>query len=323
MPSAAADASPMTHALVTGANGFLGRALCRRLVARGVATCGLDVQERPAAGFHGTYIRASVTDLDELEHRTDEAHVEVGPGSVLFHLAGLSHVGQCAADPQTAYSVNVTGTFNVLEWSRRRGLRRVVFPSTALVYRTPAPGAIAEGDEARPRSLYAGTKLAAEALVAGYAASYGQSSCVARLGNVYGPGGPADSVIAIVVDQVRRGGPVRLRTLTPVRDFIYRDDVARALEALGESTGQAGCDTVNVASGDAVSIRALAEAACVAGGISPDVAATGEAVAGSGNVDSLMLSIQRITARCGWRPEWTLTRGLKTTIDGEDVFRNG
>ena len=155
---------------------------------------------------------------------------------MVIHLAGRGHVGANRDDPLAAVAVNVVGTTNVLEACRSAGVRRVVFPSSALVYRLPARSPLSEDAPVASTSVYAATKLASEALLQAYAAEFGLSCAVARLGNVYGHGASADSVASIVIRQAMAGGPVVVNTFAPVRDFIYRDDVVAGLIALARQT---------------------------------------------------------------------------------------
>src|SRR5204863_4327675 len=114
--------------------------------------------------------------------------------TVLFHLAGIAHAGYCREEPLCAAAVNVTGALAAVEACRRRDVRRVLFPSTALVYGPEARVPASETDPPCPTSFYAATKLAAEALLQGYASDFDVAVDVVRLGNVYGFGTASDTV---------------------------------------------------------------------------------------------------------------------------------
>ena len=107
-----------------------------------------------------------------------------------------------------------------------------LFPSSAHVYRLPAAVPIDEDAPTAARSVYAATKIASETMLQGYAADFGFSCAVGRLGNVYGNGASEDSVASIVLREVAAGRRVEVETLAPVRDFIYRDDAVAGLAAL-------------------------------------------------------------------------------------------
>jgi nucleoside-diphosphate-sugar epimerase len=192
------------------------------------------------------------------------------------------------------------------------GLSRVVFPSTALVYAMPGRLPLDEQAPLGPRSIYAASKIAAEALLAGYAADYGFSVDVARLGNVYGPGGPADSVASTLLRQVLGDGHVHLRTLAPVRDFIHCDDVAEGLVRLSEAGAEPGLRVFNLSSGVPTSIAALADlAARAVGNALPAI----ETEPGTRQDDQIALDVGRLFSRTGWTPAIPLLDGLIQTLN--------
>jgi UDP-glucose 4-epimerase len=307
------QACPFRLALVTGAAGFLGSALTRRLTADGATVVGID-QRDPGGGDAGArrFHRADLLERRELVALVAGAVGGAGGDCVAFHLAGESHVGVCSRDPLRAYALNVTATINLLEACRAAGVTRVVLPSTALVYRAPRGLPASEDAPVAPATIYAATKLAAERLLEGYAAEYRFSCRVARLGNVYGAGGHADSVVSILLRQALRGGPLEVGRLSPQRDFVFRDDVAGGLAAIAAADFEPGFRIFNLSSGEATAIGDLALAVCRAAGLPPGV--TERDPPGSGSEDRLVLSIRRITEDLHWRPAWALEAGLRQTL---------
>lgn len=298
------------NALITGVGGFLGRALAKQLLQAGIGVFGLDTLASPINLPEGVlYHQADICNFDQLLKTVEALQPEQ---TVAFHLAGHAHVAKARLDPLAAFSVNVEGTANLLEACRQSGIHQVVFPSTVLVYAKTLTLPFKETDAIQANTIYAATKLAAEALLAGYAADHGFSCRIARLGNVYGPGGSTDSVIRIILQQVRSGGPILIKTLSPIRDFIYRDDVAYGLIALGEHTDKSGCEVYNLSSGIPISIRDLAETASLLGKQKINVTETEPP--SSGVEDRIWLSVQKIKAYTQWQPQWTLEDGLRQTL---------
>lgn len=309
MPDAGIESVPVNGAIVTGAGGFIGRALSARLEARGCRIRGFDLPGRAT----GDAIRcADLSDPGVTQASVAAAVKDLGEGATVFHLAGFANASVCRADPPGAFAANVTATANVLEACRLAGLSRIVFPSTALVYALPGRLPIDERAPLGPRSIYAATKIAAEALLAGYAADYGFSVDSARLGNVYGPGGPADSVASTLLRQVLGDGRVHLRTLAPVRDFIHCDDVAEGLIRLAAAGSEPGLRVFNLSSGVPTSIAELAElAARVVGNALPAV----ETEAGTRREDQIALDVAQLRRRTGWAPTIPLIDGLGQTLN--------
>ena len=310
--AASHDASGMS-ALITGVRGFIGRALARQLVAAGARVIGVDVVDQETGLPAGVaYYQADILEPGALRSAFNSLLTISGRDCVVFHLAGESHVGRCQADPRRALALNVTGTLHVLEACRTAGSPRLVFPSSALTYALPADVPIDEGAPVEARSVYAASKLACEALIRGYSSDFRLVCRVARLGNVYGHREESDSVADIVLRQVFSGGPVSLKSLSPIRDFIYRDDVAVGLVALATLDPTAPYAVFNLSSGIPTSIRELASTACRVGGLEPLLIETDPHPADVR--DELVLSIRKLETQSGWHPAWTLEDGLRQSL---------
>jgi nucleoside-diphosphate-sugar epimerase len=135
---------------------------------------------------------------------------------------------------------------------------------------------------------------------------------VARLGNVYGHGAAKDSVAAIILRQVLDGGPIVLNSLSPVRDFIYRDDVVSGLIALATLTSVDGHQVFNLSSGVPTSIRDVAEtAAAVAGVRQEPIERFPDTSAGQ---DRVVLAIDRLRKATSWTPSFSLETGLRASL---------
>ena len=191
-------------------------------------------------------------------------------------------------------------------------VRRVVFPSTALVYGVPVRVPVEETDATAPVTMYGANKLAGEALLQGYAGAYGFDCTAARLGNVYGQTAAVDSVVSIILRQVRQAGPLKLQSLAPVRDFIFREDAAEGLIRLAARPFSPGWRAVNLSSGLATSIREMALAACRAAGRNAEILET-DPTSGGGQGE-LVLSVSRLYNETGWRTIWSLEEGLRQTL---------
>lgn len=298
------------NAVITGVGGFLGRTLAKHLLQAGANVVGLAKHATPIDLPKGIqYLQSDIRNFDQLYDTLGQLHIE---NATIFHLAAQSHVDKSRGDPLTTLSVNVMGTANLLEVCRRVAIKRIIFPSTMLVYAKPTSLPIKETDAVKIGSIYAATKLASEALLKGYASDYGFSCRIARLGNGYGPSGAADSVVEIILRQVKSGGPISLRNLAPIRDFIYCEDVVSGLVALATHADDPGCEIFNLASGVPTSIREVAEAACRIGNLKTNIIETNSHSTVTN--DKVVLSIQRIKEYTQWHPAWTLEDGLRQTL---------
>ncbi|MHB8606378.1 MAG: NAD-dependent epimerase/dehydratase family protein [Thermoplasmatota archaeon] len=307
-------------AFVTGADGFLGSHLCRRLAADGwtVATLPGDLFERGAF--------ASAADAD-----------------VIFHLAALSYVPDAKASPATASRVNIDGTLAALE-AARASRARLVFMSSSHVYGNAGAGGgagegegrvegrvegqggavrpIVETDAIAPVSIYGATKAAAEALLWAYKHTHGVPVVAVRAFNVYGPGQRGAFVVPEFAARVHAGGPLTMGDPRPVRDFVYVDDAIDFLVAAATAPKAAG-EAINLAAGIGVSIGDLGKTMLRVAGKKEEIAPSGEARRSRASGEASVLVGSRVKAErvLGWNPRVALEDGLRRTIQSYAVKR--
>lgn len=216
--------------MVTGAAGFIGSHLSRRLVAEGHDVVAFDDLSEGSmanlADIHELrFERGDICDADTLTRVTRGC-------DVLFHQAARKSVQRSVEDPDAFHRVNVGGTFNVLEAAREAGAA-VVIASSSSVFGDQERYPLTEDMEPRPRSPYAATKLAGEAYARAWSSSLGVPTIALRYFNVYGPGqdpaSPYAAVIPRFVSACLSGDrPTIFGDGEQARDFTYIDDVVEA-----------------------------------------------------------------------------------------------
>ncbi|WP_041316822.1 NAD-dependent epimerase [Hyphomicrobium nitrativorans] len=228
-----------TPIIVTGAAGFIGFHVARRLLDRGTPVVGIDnlndyydpalkearlalLSASPTFSFHRL----------DLAAREDTANLfaAVQP-QVVIHLAAQAGVRYSLEHPETYIDANLVGFGNVLEGCRRNGVRHLVYASSSSVYgaNTQMPFSVHDNVD-HPVSLYAATKKANELMAHCYSHLYGLATTGLRFFTVYGPWGRPDMALfrftrAILADEpieVYNNGQMR-------RDFTYVDDVAEGV----------------------------------------------------------------------------------------------
>ena len=149
------DSPETSTVLVTGARGFIGRAVTKRLQHEGCRVLGLDRAD--CAESVGEQIAMDITDGEQLRRLFQGRAI-----AAVIHLAAILPTA-AHRDPVCATEVNVRGSFNVLEMARLFGVRRVVFGSSLSVYGTcPADRGVSELDRAAPEDLYGAAKVYVE-----------------------------------------------------------------------------------------------------------------------------------------------------------------
>jgi UDP-glucose 4-epimerase len=249
-------------ALVTGGAGFIGSHLTEALIAAGHQvsvldnlTCGRLANLRAVEGHPAfKFIQADIREPDLERHFAGVDWV--------FHLAGLADIVPSIEQPEQYYTTNVDGTFNVLEASRRAGVKRLVYAASSSGYGIPDAYPTPETAPIRPQYPYALTKYMGEELVLHWAQLYRLPAVSLRLFNVFGPRsrttGAYGAVFGVFLAQKLNGKPLTVvGDGTQTRDFTYVTDVAAAFVRAAESStiGEA----MNVGSGNHYSVNHLAQ----------------------------------------------------------------
>lgn len=179
----------------------------------------------------------------------------------VFHFAALWLL-QCHEYPQSAFKVNVEGTFNVLEACVAKNVSRLVYSSSASVYGDAVTEPMAEDHPFMNQNFYGATKIAGEAMAHAYHHRYGLDFVGLRYMNVYGPRqdyqGAYIAVIMKMLDAIDRGeGPTILGDGSEAFDFVAVEDCAKAnVQAMkADATDQ----FYNVGTGKRTSLKEVAE----------------------------------------------------------------
>lgn len=283
-------------AIITGADGFLGLTLTKCLLSNKIKVIPIktDITQR------------ALLDAISLPPGSD------GPSTVLFHLAALSQTNECSQNPERANTINHLGTVNVAQAFFKKGIRRVIFPSTGLVYGSSSKDHFLETDPVSPAGVYAETKLAAESALKTFSQESEISCIVARLGNIYGADASPHSVCAILLRQALQKEPLNVQTLRPIRDFIYVQDIAAGLMRLADYQPRNRFDLFNLSTGIATSIEQLAKTICHLTGHNPKIQVNHPDF--EGTPPRLILDASKMTRELGWSVSWSLESGLRETI---------
>ncbi|MFM0414782.1 UDP-glucose 4-epimerase family protein [Paraburkholderia aromaticivorans] len=243
----------MSRVLVTGANGFVGEALCRKLLRSGHTVCGLVRQTGQVEQGVNEWV----------ETQADFAGLDANWPAALqvdsvIHLAARVHVMRdTAADPDVAFhATNVEGALRVARAAWRHGARRLVFASSVK--------ALAEGDAGRPlreddppapQDAYGRSKLAAEQALTRYGEETGLEVVIVRFPLVYGPRVRANFLR--LMDAIWKGVPLPLGVIDARRSLVYVENLADALMHCATDP-RAAHRTFHVADSDPLTVAELA-----------------------------------------------------------------
>lgn len=290
---------------VTGGAGFIGAPVVRLLVDRGAHVVIFDDLSRGSACdvAGAALLRGDIRDPRDVER----LFVEHAPGAVI-HLAALHFIPYCNEHPSETLDVNVTGTQVILDACERHNVSRLVYASSAAVYDPRGIGeAHCEHETPAPRDIYGRSKWFGEELVTAFAHRTGTASVIARLFNAYGPGETNPHVIPEILAQMAYGDVLALGNVTPRRDYVHVEDIARAL-ALFAAIDATPLATFNVGNGQSLSV---ADIVALMARITSRPLRIEQAPGRVRSVDrpELLADISK-AAQYGWRPQVGIEDGL-------------
>lgn len=300
--------------LITGANGFVGRGLIRRL-----ARDGLPI--RGAVRRRSSDVPPDTVTVGDIDAQTDwrSALAEVHG---IVHLAGLAHGlgAESHADPRPYFAVNTDGTLALARAAVRAGVKRFVFVSSVKVYGDDTHGRVlTETDPPHPDDPYGQSKWQSEQGLAAMGADTGLEVVILRPPLIYGPGVRAN--FARLIDWAAGGVPLPLAGITNRRSLLSITNLSAAVKLTLEHPGAAG-ETFNVSDGEDVStpelVRRLAHALgrkprllpCPTGVLRALARIAGRAGDYDRLASDLAIDSSHIRAHLGYRPPQTLDAGL-------------
>ncbi len=309
--------------LVTGAAGFIGRALCARLLADGFLVRGVVRELSRSVGVSQS---TEIVPIGSIGPDTDWTDVICGVDSVI-HLAARVHIMQdTAMDPlQEFRRVNLHGTERLARQAAQAGVKRFVFMSTIGVNgSTSGSRAFNESDDLSPHNPYSVSKLEAERGLREISAKTGMEVVVVRAPLVYGPGNPGNFLSLLRI--IAKGVPLPLASVCNLKSFLYVDNLADALVCCATHPNAAG-QTYLVSDGEDVSTPELIKRVAAALGkpvrllpFPPELMRIAGKVIGKGPaverlLGSLTADIGKIKHELGWKPPYTMDEGLKETAE--------
>ena len=272
-----------------------------------------------------------------LKSRTDGKFSDVVIGDVLdrqalisacegmdavIHLAAKKAVGESVDNPLKYYENNVGGTLNLLAAMSLKGVKKIVFSSTAAVYAPSEKLSITESDSTEPLSPYGQTKLLSEKLISAVAKAENLSSISLRYFNVVGAlrdefaDNSKDNLVPKVFAALKAGKNPEIygsdyptKDGSCIRDYIHVSDLAKAHLVALEKVFTTKVDEVyNVGSGSGYSVTEMINqiAESIGKAITPTLSPRRP-----GDTAQLIASIAKIERDLGWKPE----RSLKEMID--------
>jgi UDP-glucose 4-epimerase len=297
--------------LVTGGAGFIGSHLVKALLRAGHFVRVLD--------------NFSTGSMDNIVDVARDVEIVVGDVrdysvvekcirgvDVVIHLAALIDVAESIERPDLYFEVNIIGTHNIAKACR--GVNVLIFASSSSVYGDPLKIPIPEDHLLSPRSPYAASKAAGEALIQAFSSIYGYRPIILRIFNVYGPKQSrayAGVVIEFIRRVLRREPPIIYGDGEQTRDFIHISDVIDAIMKAMSIERARG--VFNIGSGKAVTINQLAK--LILKTLNREDLKPVYAPPRPGDIKHSIADITKSRKILGFEPKISLEEGIKTLIN--------
>lgn len=309
--------------LVTGAGGFIGSHLVEALVEKGVKVRAMikynsrndwgNIESfRPEIMEHVEVLAGDITDPFFVRKAVENC-------TAVFHLAALIGIPYSYVAPQHYVNVNVQGTLNVLEACRSEGVQKLVHTSTSETYGTARYTPIDEAHPMQGQSPYSASKIAADKMAESYYLSFDLPVATIRPFNTFGPRQSARAIIPTIISQALKsqetGEPIRVGSLTPMRDFTFVKDTAQGFIRMAECDNSTG-EVINVGSGQTQTIGDTLKLILEIMG-QPDLPVVTDEQRirpEKSEVGLLLANNEKAKSLLNWEPRYTFRKGLEETI---------
>ncbi|RJQ51974.1 MAG: SDR family NAD(P)-dependent oxidoreductase [Actinobacteria bacterium] len=305
--------------LVTGAGGFIGHHLTRRLVESGARVRAfVRYNSRNDQGLLELLDPALREEIDVQagDLRDPNAVSRAVHGTdVVFHLAAAVSIPYSYVHPREVVETNVLGTLNVLMAAVEHDTPRVVHTSSSEVYGTAVETPISESHPLQGQSPYSASKIGADKLAESFQRSYELPVATIRPFNTYGPGQSARAVIPTIITQAIAAGRIYLGSTHPTRDLTYVDDTVAGFLAVASSEEAVGRVT-NIGTGREISIGDVAAKIVeIVGKDVPIVREEERVRPPRSEVEQLVADASKAESLLGWKPAVPLEEGLRRTVE--------
>lgn len=320
--------------LVTGAAGFIGSYLCRRLLDEGCRVIGMDnlneyydvgLKEArldmlsPFGGF--SMVRGDISDKETVEKVFEDHH----PG-IVVNLAAQAGVRYSMENPDAYIRSNIVGFFNILESCRKHPVKHLVYASSSSVYGSNSKVPFEERDPVdHPVSLYAATKKSNELMAHTYSHLYGIPATGLRFFTVYGPLGRPDMAYFSFTDRYFAGEPITIFNNGDFehdlyRDFTYIDDIIEGMVRLMGKPPEAANPHViyNIGNNHPEKLMTFITTLedCLSQSVGREIRFEKKfEPMKPGDVPATYASTDKLREAVGFKPETSISEGLKSFAD--------
>lgn len=300
--------------LVTGAAGFIGAALAKRLVEDGNKVVTIDnlstgIKENIPEGVE--FIYGNTFDKEIINRLNDYKF------DAIYHIAGQSGGVTCWDDPIYDLNSNVTATLLLLDYAVKSGCKTFIYASSMSVYGDENACPVKENDEIKPKTFYAVGKIASEHYMRIYSSEYGIKCTALRFNNTYGPGQNLENMrqgmVSIFLAYAIKDKHIHVMgDKNRYRDFVYIDDQVDACIMAANGKEKELFNVYTTATNRKTTCEKLITLMKERLPFDITVEYSGHT---RGDQFGIFCSYEKIYNALGWEPKVSLENGLKRMID--------
>ncbi len=302
--------------LVTGGAGFIGSHLCDALLAKKHQVTVIDnlslgrmeniVHLNGNANF--CFVRGEILDLSALRLLFEEKNFEM-----VFHLAANSDIQKGGKDPDVDYNLTFNTTYNVLQCMKEFGVKKLFFASTSAIYGETTENLTEDFGPLQPVSNYGASKLASEAFISAFSASYGIQTWIARFPNVVGERF-THGVIYDFIGRLRTEPNVLtvLGNGEQYKPYLYVKDLVEGILFVCENTSER-FNVYNLGSESRTRVRDIAKMVIEEMGLQSEIAYTGGDRGWVGDVPEFRYDLKKIHS-LGWHAAYNSDDSVRLAI---------
>lgn len=311
--------------LVTGAAGFIGYFLSKKLIQKGIEVVGVDnindyydtkLKEARLADLytypHFSFVKADISDKETIFSLFEKERFDV-----VINLAAQAGVRYSITNPDVYIQSNVVGFFNILEACRKYPVEHLLYASSSSVYgnQQKTPFSV-EDDVSKPISLYAATKKSNELMAFTYSHLYKIPSTGLRFFTVYGPFGRPDMAYFGFTNKIVNGETIKVFNNGDLkRDFTYIDDIVTGIEKLIDfpPTGDSPAEVYNIGNNnpeDLLRFIEVLEDCLIKEGIVLEPAKKEFLPMQAGDVYQTFADVKPLEDKIGFKPQTSIEEGL-------------
>ncbi|HJV20408.1 MAG TPA: NAD(P)-dependent oxidoreductase [Flavisolibacter sp.] len=278
----------MLKILITGASGFVGNYLVKKLTDLGYEVVALSGKDGHIAA-ESTWSGLPSTD-------------------VVIHLAAKAFVPDSWSFPDVFLETNTIGTLRALEYCRKYKAKMIFISS--YLYGNPKSLPIFETDPVYTPNPYALSKKTSEDYCRFYTEAYNVPTLILRPFNIYGYGQSTSFLIPLLIEQVLKQKEIHVKDLEPKRDYLHISDF---IDAIVKSISFSGHDTINIGFGESYSVKEIIDK--IQSICRTNYPVKADAIARQAEIMNTVAGISKAKRLLNWQPRLTLAEGLTQMIE--------